>query len=201
MKLNTIKSMLVGTGLSAASLGLLASVTSVNALAETVEQDVNVEIVAGEDANADVTIIKDGQKTQLQLPKEALHDQEQLKAAIADLPEETQATILEAMGGMRMIHADHDGKVIVVDKTKVKTLSDSEELEWVSEDGKHKKIMVIQGSDVGHHMVKNVDSESHVFVHSDEEGGHAKAIVMMLNKGKFTPEQLDQIQQALDAKR
>ncbi|WNC70227.1 hypothetical protein RI845_08825 [Thalassotalea nanhaiensis] len=162
----------------------------------------NIEVIASDDVNAQVTINVNGETSEYTLPREALHDPSKLKSAISDLPEEDQQLILESLGNMPKLHEAHGENVMVIK-------SGAEDIEWVSEDGEHKRVMVIamdhNDSDKVIHKVVHKEmpkDKNHVFVKADDlQGSHAKAIKHLISKGKFTAEELNDIQQALDEKR
>lgn len=121
---------------STLALGL-SSLAIAPSFAEEVAEQRNIEIIASDEINAQVTINVNGEISEFSLPREALHDSSQLKSAISDLSEEDQQLILESLGNMPKLHKAHGENVVVIE-------SGAEDVDWVSEDGLHKKVMVIE---------------------------------------------------------
>ncbi|WP_068547656.1 hypothetical protein [Thalassotalea crassostreae] len=172
-----------------------AVLTSASALAEDVKQETEIIMIKQEsgDSMANVSIDTNGEVIKLDVPFDAIHDKEKLKAAIADLPQEQQDLILMAMN--KTPHVEHmtsgGHKVIQVD------IESDGEHHWVSADGEvDQDVKVIK-------KVISLNGESDaMFIHADGDGDHlGDAVIHMIKKGSFTPEQLDQIQAALDSKR
>ncbi|OUS26339.1 hypothetical protein A9Q98_10840 [Thalassotalea sp. 42_200_T64] len=212
-QLNTLSKTILAITLA---LGL-SSFVATSAYAEDVEMEREIQIISGDAMNAQVSIVNNGDVTEFEISKAALHDIEQLKTEIADLPEETQDIILQSLGKMPKLHRRHGGELHELHEENVIVVEVDDvvrELEWVSEegvDGEIAKVMVIEMHD-DHGERRHIDKQivhrvmrtdaDHVFIKADgDSGSHAKAIQHMLSRGKFSTDELDEIQQALDAKR
>lgn len=209
-QLNTINKTILATALAFG----LSSFVATSAFAEDVEIEREIKVISNDAKTAQVSIVNNGDVTEFEVSKAALHDIEQLKTEITDLPEETQDIILESLGKMPKLHKMHrDG----LHQEHVMVVEDGDavrELEWISEDGVDgdgAKVMVIEmHGDNGErthidqkviHKVMSHDGD-HVFIKADgDSGSHVKAIQHMLSRGTFSAEQLNEIQKALDAKR
>ncbi|QDP01216.1 hypothetical protein [Thalassotalea sp. PS06] len=172
---------------------------------ETKEIEQEIEIIKEKGSDANVTVSENGNTTTLKLSDEALKDKAVLEQELADLPQETREVVMKALGKVAMV-GNGDGHVLHIESEH-----GEEAFEWVSEgDGANKVIVVdtiseTHGEDHDVKIIKKVvhaDSEGGpVFISANGEGGAAKAIVHLLKKAELSPEELDQIQQALDAKR
>lgn len=178
-------------------------------------------VIAG--ADKDVQVIKvlrdkdnvtvhmaDGLRTDI--PKEALSDKDALLSYLGDLDEKTQELIVNLLSGMGDKEGHHQmmdlaglldstqvehRKVIVVGKEHIE-----HEAAYMADHQIHMDADVHVSPDVlvtklkdGHHIAK------HIFVDIDDAMAHQKTIISLLQKGDYTQEQLDDIQQALDSKR
>ncbi|KGJ98446.1 hypothetical protein [Thalassotalea sp. ND16A] len=212
-QLNTFSKTILATTLA---LGL-SSFVATSAFAEDVEMEREIQIISNDSMTAQVSIVNNGDVTEFEISTAALHDIELLKTEIADLPQESQDIIVESFGKMPKLHRRHGGELHQQHEENVMVVEVDDvvrELEWISEegaDGDNARVVVIEMHDDNGekrhidkqviHRVMRTDGD-HVFIKADgDRDSHAKAIQHMLSRGKFSTDELDQIQQALDAKR
>lgn len=163
-----------------------------------------VEIRANKEQLTTVKVETNGIKEIIELTPEELSDEDLLESRLSILDDKTRDTVMQALQGTRHIV---DGSM------------DFSRFEEMAKHGQH-KMVVINGGD-GHvaHTVEDVDVlvdfasnddkfhkvvRKHVIVDGMENTvlkGHTDAIVRLIEKGEFSPEELDSIQAALDAKR
>jgi hypothetical protein len=131
-----------------------------------------------------IEIEEDGNMQVIELTADELADESLLSNKLAGLDPETRETVLNALnhsnpqhGGMKML------------KTRLHKDGMMREIHIEHMDGeleKEHEIVVINGSD-------NLEFKGEI-------KGHHKALVKLIEKGKFTKQELDEIRAALDAK-
>ncbi|TKB45814.1 hypothetical protein [Thalassotalea mangrovi] len=199
MKQNLLSSVVCGGLIAFAAAPLMVSAQS-----KDVEQE--IEIIKEGSGDANVTVTENGNTTSLTLSDEALKDKAVLEQELANLPEETRNMVMKALGNVAVI-GDANAHVL-----HLKGDHNENTFEWSSEDEGVKKVIVVDtisetgGENNDIKIIKKMvhadgDAGHPVFISANGEGGAAKAIVHLLEKAELSPEELDQIQQALDAKR
>lgn len=182
----------------AVSFSLIGAISSMSAIAMSkVERRIEqkIEIVADNTKDVQVFVSLNGEITELDIPKESLTDKAYLDSVLAELPDDLREKVVNQLSAI-----DITGNMI-----KVNT---NDENAWVTDEAE--KVIVLKTiSDgdtqtIANEMIQQfraVDGKHKVF--EFKHGGQASADVVkrLLEKGKFTPEELDKIQQALDAKR
>lgn len=172
------------------------------AYAESSEQKKEIRIMSKGNENAHVSIEANGELTELSLPKDALHDPEKLKAAITDLPKETQDMVLETLTNLPHL--------VKHDKTAQNTTVDveNEEFKWTEDGAKHKNIMIVEiddehGKKTTKKLIhKSTDVEQkHLFINDEDTSNHSEIIKHLIERGTFSSQELDELVKALDAKR
>lgn len=191
-----LKKMALALSLSA------TTVLSPQVLAENIKQVVvqldeevhKLEVVANAGNEARVFIDTNGDRSEFFVSHEDLQNSERLSEILADLPEEKREKVMKLLadlshsglshiGGLHRVEELIDGeqeiKVMVIDDDSMS----SDDMKSIV-----KKVMVHGGGD---HMFK--------FKHKGKMT--ADIIAKMLDHGEYTQDELDVVQQALDAKR
>jgi len=184
----------------ALSLALFGAASSISALAMATEptkelHEVMVEVSG--DENVSITVEINGAVTDLVIPKDALHDKETLAQALSDVPEEVREQLLAELGNI------HFGDKMI----KVHKFDGEGDMNWVSKDGE--RIVIIE-SDSGDHdvdikkvvrkMKHHIGDENTIFIkHSGKM--NAEMVLRLIKDADLSSEDLDNIQQAIDAKR
>lgn len=177
----------------AISLSVASALYSLSALAlaSDVKHELHtIEIDAEKKSGAHIVLEIDGQTTEVNVPIEVLHDRDKLANALSDLPLDKREKVLAAIDNLQSstdieIHSDSDTehvnkKVVVIE------MADGDESTV------HKKVIKNMSlDDHGHHIVK--------MKHKGKVG--VDSIINMLKHGDYSAEELNQLQQALDAKR
>jgi hypothetical protein len=179
-------------------------IASCNAIAVDNTKTTVVEISANQEELTTIKAETDGISEIIELTPEELVDDALLETKLSVLDDKTQQTVMQALQDTRHIV---DGSV---DFTQIKHLANH---------GQHKMIVINGGEG---QVVKHID-DIDVVVDFDNENdndhkvvhkqviidasehtvikGHTDAIVRLIEKGEFTKEELDTIQNTLDAKR
>ena len=179
--------------IAGAVVGSLAMVGVVTAQEEVRHK--TIEIKAAKDSDVSVWIDSDGFTQTVIMTATELADSEILEEKLADLDDETKATVMRALQGMSLSGDGEDSfgleKIFVVNK------GDGHRVEFIGDYDANMDIEMTAGS--AHRMVRK-----HVIHVDGEHGilkGHSNAIAKLIEKGEFSQEELDKIQAALDAKR
>lgn len=193
----------------AIAFSLAGVVSSVSALAMVSDDDhVSTEIhqieVSVEDTGSSMDEAKifvdiDGEVTNLSIPKSSLQDKAALEAALADVPEELREKLLKDLGN---IHIDENTIKIVKGDGHDSAMS------WSSDTG-NEHVFVIEmeegelGSDIANKVIKKFrhGSGEKIIEFKHGAGLGADSIIRLLEHGKYSADELNKIQQALDAKR
>ncbi|WDE07473.1 hypothetical protein SG34_011625 [Thalassomonas viridans] len=195
--------------LAMAVVGLTFSAQASALSAEPVVSAKAIKIKAGEGNNATIVADINGENFRVELPKEALHDKEALEASVAGLPEEVRETLLSTLSDIEL--GEHMVKVkqVVVDtKGSAEGLA---RLHVSGESGEERVIVVDIDKDelaAGHYkFFESIDGLSGNKFSKVISGDHAgkvigkDTIIRLLAAAELTPQELDEIQQALDDKR
>ena len=189
----------------ALAFSLLGAASSMSAIAmNTSDKDQihEVEVIADDSEDVKIFVSIDGEVTDVKLPKSALGDKAQLEAALIDLPVELREKLLNDLGNIHL-----EDKMVKIDKQ-----GHSTNLSWNS-DSENEHVIVLhtemEGStdDVANKLIKEFKhvsadgSMEKVFKIKHDGKLSAESVIRLLNHGDFSPEDLDKIQQALDAKR
>ena len=200
----------------AISLSIVGAVSSVSALAMATDntQLQEVEIIVDGDKNMNVFVSVDGEITTADVSASAMSDPEELRKLLVDVPDDIREKLVESLLNAR----DDNGNLkMVVDGD----VGINQELHWISEhgsEGEHsievigdndeKKVIVMEfdhkfDSDVAQKVIKKIKSSSR---HNNVKAIHHKKIkidslMSMIESNDFTADELNKIQQALDAKR
>jgi len=191
----------------ALALAVLGTTSSLSALAmkadqEPVVKEIKIEIEKDNAKGASIFVVADGESTAVDISPDTLNDKEALAEALSELPDETKDKVLQALDGLSL-----DAKHIKVHS------GDHKVLEWNgSMENEHVIVMDIDG-ELGddsdkeklHQVIKRVikGHGSDGFAYKFKHGGKlsADSLIRLLEHGKFSQDDLDKIQQALDAKR
>jgi len=184
----------------ALALSLLGVASTMSALALTTdhnEQHHDVMVEAEEGPSAKIMISIDGEVNHLTVSKQALKNKELLAEELANEPAEVREKLLSALGGLHInsenMHIKHH---------------------QVEGDIEEQRVVIMTMDDEIHHdenmMVKVVKDMSQLHIDSSKHGGFeflsggkipAESIIRLLSHGKYSAEELDQLQQAIDSKR
>lgn len=178
--------------LAAAITGSLALTGALFAEEEIKHQKIEINALRGGDIN--VMVDTNGNAQTVTLSEAELADSELLEIKLANLDDETRETVLQELKGLleneahdpSMIMHGEDHKVIVVKKGSglLMKMSGDNDID-IDLDKRH----VIQKR-----IVLEDDSYDIIKDHTD-------AIAKLIERGEFSPQELDRIQAALDAKR
>ena len=126
----------------------------------------------------------------------ALADESQLSEYLQDVPENVREKLLKELANL-------SNNLHIISKQG----GHGEEMRWVSK-GDSENVIIIERDgdhdvDIEKHIIKEFVADGEHKVFKFKHGGEMKAsaIVSMLEHGKFSSEELNKIQQALDAKR
>ena len=190
------------TLLAAMMSGYLLTAGSVIAGSDV--QPTVVEIRADKEKLTTVKVESNGVEEIIELTPEELADDVILETRLSILDEKTRSTVLKALQGTRHMV---DGSIDLTQFAEMKKHG-------------HHKVMVINSGDS--HLAHNIEDldtvvefasnddkfhkvvRQHVIVDGMDNTilkGHSDAIVRLIERGEFSPEELDSIQAALDAKR
>lgn len=182
----------------AISLSLIGAISSMSAIAMSkaerrIEQ--KIEIVADDTKDVQVFVSNNGNITELEVPQASLTDKAYLENALADLPSDLREKLVAQLSNIHM-----DGKVIKLNTADANT--------WVEGDGEKVIVLKSIGEGDAHTIAKEMvqqftvgDGKHKVFEFKHGKKATANTVMRLLEHGSFTPEELDKIQQALDAKR
>jgi len=188
----------------ALALSLVGAASTVSALAMTTTPDKKVHhinIAADDNRDAHIMVSIDGQMTKLSVSKEALNNKELLAEELANEPEDIREKLTSALNGLHLNSRDIFFKHHQVDDN-----ADAQRVVIMSKgDGahhegtRHDKVItkVINGLS-GLHL-DSLNDHSLKFVSDGKVA--ADSIVSLLSHGKYSADELDKIQQALDSKR
>lgn len=179
---------------AAASMSALASIEDTN---QHVDEEHRVEIIKGDDHEVQVYVNVDGAGTDLTLSTEILNDESQLLEYLQQLPESSRTDVFNSLTQLK-------DKGVVIDFDS----DDQTEVKWVSDSGEENVFVIeldeahVQG-DKTHkiikHIIKGGDNNMMKFKHA--KGLSADMVTRLISKGDFSQDELNTIQQALDAKR
>jgi len=189
----------------AVAFSLIGVVSSVSALAMATNEQNNVvetheiEVIADDSDTVKIFASNDGDVTNVSLPKSALQDKEQLAAALVDVPEDLREKLLHSLGNINF-----DDNVIKI----IKAEGHDNAMSW-SSDSDSEQVFVIELDD-DNSNTEIVSQMIKKFSHGDVEkviefkhgaGMSVDSVIRLLEHGKYSVDDLNKIQQALDAKR
>jgi len=202
----------------AVSLSILGALSSVSALAmatdNTLHQEVEVIVDGDTNKNVNVFVSVDGEITTADVSSLAMGDPVELRKLLSDVPDDIREKLIETLMNA---HDDNGNLKIVLDGD----IGINQKLHWISEndiEGEH-SIEVIGDNDENKVIVMEFDHnlEGNVaqkvfkkMINSSHHKNvqiirHSKMItdslMSMIKNSDFTAEELNLIQQALDAKR
>jgi len=202
----------------AVSLSILGALSSVSALAmatdNTLHQEVEVIVDGDTNKNMNVFVSVDGEVTTADVSSLAMGDPVELRKLLSDVPDDIREKLIETLMNA---HDDNGNLKIVLDGD----IGINQKLHWISEndiEGEH-SIEVIGDNDENKVIVMEFDHnlEGNVaqkvfkkMINSSHHKNvqiirHSKMItdslMSMIKNSDFTAEELNLIQQALDAKR
>lgn len=183
----------------ALSFSMIGAVSSVSALAMVSESEHKIheiEIIADESKDVRIFTNIDNEFNEIDITVGELADSEKLKQALSELPEHIREKVVDNLAG---IHTK--GKMV-----KVEAFADVKNFDNIESE----RFFVLHSDDDTHateglHKVVEglPDGDEHVkvFKFGHGAGKSADSLIHLLNKGEFSVDELDKIQQALDAKR
>ena len=184
-------------------LSVAGATASMSAIANMSDKQVfthKIEVEASNDDNVNVFVNSNGDMQEFIISKDEINNKEDLMAALATLPDEIRDTVIASLSNLDS--ADHFIKLH-------KEEHSPNVFQWVDK-GKSPKVFVIEkdkiysGTSLTHkvHKYHIVEENGDVTVKVKDGGSmHTDLITRLLKKGKFTQEELDKLQQALDEKR
>jgi len=214
----------------ALALSLIGAASSVSALAMVTDKtevrerhEVNIEIDGDVNEKLSVVVNVDGDVTTLDVPVSALRNQAELESLLVDLPNKIREKIITNLshatlheGNVRVVvEGDAREELHWVSKDVLVSNNDGEHrIEVISGDGdRENKVIVMEfdseGSSEGnvHKVMKRIMNPSMIsskhqkvqFIHKGKMT--ADSLIRMIQHNEFTADDLNTIQQALDAKR
>lgn len=182
-------------------LSLGGAISSMSALAMATDNNIHtkvreISIEAEQGKNVKLFVDNNGEMVIVSIPHSALSDESQLTEYLQDIPEDLREKLLKELsnlGDNLYVMSNENGSG---EEMRWVTSGDSENVIIIERDGDH-------DIDIEKHIIKEfvADGEHQVFKFSHGGEMKASAIVSMLEHGKFSAEELNKIQQALDAKR
>lgn len=179
-------------------LGTINSPSLFAAQSESREQHQTVEISIESDGKnevADIVMNIDGEIIKIQLPKSVLKNKQALADALSDVPENIRENLINTLS------AAHDN---TTELHRVHEQNNESDHQWMSKSGEKVIIIDIDDSDGKKHIIKQMmhgEEGSNAFFFSDEAGMSADMIIRLIKGANFSNEDLDNIQQVIDAKR
>ena len=182
-------------------LSLGGAISSMSALAMATDNDIRKEvheisIEAEHGKNVQLFVDNNGEMVNVSIPHDALADELQLSEYLQDVPENVREKLLKELANL-------SNNLHIISKQG----GHGEEMRWVSKGDSENVIIIERDSDhdvdIEKHIIKEFVADGEHKVFKFKHGGEMKAsaIVSMLEHGKFSSEELNKIQQALDAKR
>lgn len=209
----------------ALTLSLIGAVSSVSALAmatdKTLLHTISIEIDRDSKEDANVFVSVDGDVTTLDVPVSALNDPETLEKLLADLPDDIREKIIVNLSDIKLneenfrvlVAGDGHEKLHLLSKEFTESLTDGEHHIKILAEGGENKVIVMEfdneeltGGNM-HKVIKKMmlpsiinSKHSNVqFIHKGQMT--ADSLIRMVKHSEFTADELNKIQQALDAKR
>jgi len=189
-----------------ASLSILGAVSSVSALAIATDnsqlQEVEIIVDGDTNKNMNVFVSVDGEITSADVSLSAMSDPGELRKLLSDVPDDIREKLIESLMNAR----DDNGhfKVVVDGDVGI-----NKELHWLSEDDNEENKVIVMELDhnleggIAQKVIKKIMNTSHhknvkVIHHSKMK---TDSLMRMIKNSDFTADELNKIQQALDAKR
>lgn len=181
----------------ALAFSVLGAVSSMSAIAMSTEssKEHRIELIADGNKDIQVFINAQGDISEFELSPDTLKDPVALESALTNVPVEIRDKLVEQLQridiGANVIHIENSHEDIST---------------WT--DGESEQIFVFNiddasNSNIAKKLVKKIKHDGEHKVINIERSGQVGAdlIMKLLEKGTFTVDDLDSIQQALDAKR
>ncbi|WP_286235553.1 hypothetical protein [Thalassotalea sediminis] len=176
-------------------LGALSSMSAI-AMSTAEIKEHRIEVIADGEQDVQVFVSTNGEVTELALPKATLSDTVALKDALSDLPEDLRNKVAEQLGNIHL------------DANIVKIHSDSKAItSWADGDAEQVFVFEIEDETSDNNIAKKIIKKfkhdgAHKVIEIKRNGHMGPELIMkLLKNGEFTVDDLDKIQQALDAKR
>lgn len=176
-------------------VGASASMSAIANISNDINEEHRVEITRTNGQDVSVFVNANGAITDIKLTNEQIEDKAKLAKALADVPVDVREQIIDSLSG--------ESENII----RINTDDDNKNVHWVSDNG-DEKIIVVEIEEDGktdekHHKIikhfKNGEEIKELKV--GFEGSNTERLIRMINKGKFSSDDLNKLQQALDAKR
>ncbi len=214
----------------AITLSLIGAASSVSALAMATDKTqlhkVKIEIDSDANENANVFVSVNGDATTFDVPSSALNDPEELDKLLADLPDNIREKIIvnlsdidisgvnSSEGNFRVVVGGEEHKELhLLSKEVTERIIDGEHHIEVLTEGGDTKVVVMEfdkeklaGGNM-HKIIKkmmlpSIINSKHNNVQFIQKGQMtADSLIRMIKHSEFTADDLNKIQQALDAKR
>lgn len=164
--------------------------TKIVSLNLDLDSEKGAHIVVGEDSDTKV----------VELSKEALDDPAEIEAALADLPEDIREKVKNALAGIDLnsqafafkIDGKHDSHWLEgIDKKGVFVIDVDEE--FITDSDEHRTIIK--------KVIKDIGENDTIFEFSHNGQLSTDVLLRMIKAGKFSQDDLDTLQKALDEKR
>jgi hypothetical protein len=214
----------------ALTLSLIGAASSVSALAMATDNSqihkVSIEIDRDANESANVFVSANGDVTTLDVPSSALNNPEELEKLLAELPDNIREKIIVSLSDInlgdvsqhaesfRMVVAGEAHKELhLLSKELTESIIDGEHhIEVMTDDGDNKVIVMEFDGDeltggkmrkvIKEMMIPSLINSKHNNVQFIQKGQMtADSLIRMVKHSDFTADDLNKIQQALDAKR
>jgi hypothetical protein len=175
--------------------GLFAAALAGSTIAHDGEKMLKIEMDKEQNGPAVLKINHDGDHQVFEFTDEQLQDPAYIESQLADLDENTRNMVMNALKGVDIdIEINNDG-----DDRKVFVIAKADDMDGHDGDQRifHKVIKRNISDAIGHKIM--VSGGHAMNIHQDP--AHATQLIKtLLNKAELTPEQIEAIQQQLDAK-
>lgn len=198
--MSTFKKLALATALTSITALSVPAVSAPFSDSDTKVHTFKIEVDADTDTGAHIVVDAENNHKVVELSKEALSDPDQIDAALADLPEDVRVKVKTALNG---IHMDGQSFAFKVDGGNA--------MNWFSKEGDKHVVMIDIDED---HSADNGRDTKIIkkFIHGNSDkhavielkhGGAipADSLIQLIKSGEFSQDDLNKLQQALDAKR
>jgi hypothetical protein len=197
----------------ALTLSLLGAVSSVSALAMATDniqhQEVEIKVEGDELSNMNVFVSIDDEVTSLDVSSSVMNNPEELRKLLADVPEDIREKLIERLTSLD-IQGSHFKMVVDGDiNQELHILSKDDHNIKVMSDDSEKEVIVMEfdndtfEGELTQKIIEKMIYPSHnKNVQVIHQGSMSSdSMIRMIKHSDFTADELNEIQQALDAKR
>lgn len=192
---------------------IFAGLFAVSAMAADETRVMKIEVKKEIGSPVVIDIDNDGNAQVFEFTDEELKDTDLIENRLAGVDEKTRKAVMNALSGLNM----GDGNMVWVDEEMegddLKKFVIVKQMDSVEGEVAHEVMIDIDGASdigslhtvikekVGKHFKIKIGDDTHKMKLHHDSGHAAKMIQKLLENAELTPQQLEKIQQALDAKR